>query len=91
MSQQKLIFEEGATVPDPLAPKTYWLVSSNDSIFRLADCLSENRRVYWQASFSPKVGDIVFIREGNKEIYNLHHNLVQHTRKTVFHWYLVVL
>ena len=41
--------------------KTYWLVSSNDSIFKLADCLLENKRVDWQASFSPKVGDIVFI------------------------------
>lgn len=40
---------------------TYWLISSNDSIFRLADCLSENRRVDWQGSFSPKVGDLVFI------------------------------
>lgn len=42
-------------------PIAYWLISSNDSIFRLADCLKENGFVDWQPSFSPKVGDVVFI------------------------------
>ena len=42
-------------------PITYWLISSNDSIFRLADCLKENEHVDWQPNFSPKVGDVVFI------------------------------
>lgn len=40
---------------------TYWLISSNDNIFRIEDCLNENQYVDWQASFSPKIGDIVFI------------------------------
>ena len=40
---------------------TYWLISSNDSIFRLEDCLNESQYVDWQSSFSPKVGDVVFI------------------------------
>ena len=40
---------------------TYWLISSNDSIFRLEDCLNESQYVNWQSSFSPKVGDVVFI------------------------------
>ena len=40
---------------------TYWLVSSNDNIFRVADCLKENQCVDWQSSFKPKKGDIVFI------------------------------
>ena len=40
---------------------TYWLISSNDSIFRLEDCLNESQYVDWQSSFSPKVGDAVFI------------------------------
>ncbi|MBQ9672760.1 MAG: EVE domain-containing protein [Prevotella sp.] len=41
--------------------KTYWLISSNDDVFRLEDCLAENKSVDWQGSFSPKKGDIVFI------------------------------
>lgn len=40
---------------------TYWLISSNDRIFRLADCLKENKYVDWRGSFSPRVGDVVFI------------------------------
>ena len=40
---------------------TYWRISSNDSVFRLEDCLNENKSVDWRQSFSPKVGDIVFI------------------------------
>ena len=40
---------------------TYWLISSNDSIFRLEDCLNGSQYVDWQSSFSPKVGDVVFI------------------------------
>ncbi len=40
---------------------TYWLVSSNDNIFRVADCLKEKGFVEWQSSFKPKKGDIVFI------------------------------
>ncbi len=42
-------------------PITYWLISSNDSIFRLADCLKENNYVDWWGSFLPRVGDVVFI------------------------------
>ena len=41
--------------------KQYWLISSNDSIFKLEECLNETNLVDWQGSFSPKVGDIVFI------------------------------
>lgn len=41
--------------------KTYWLISSNDQIFRIEDCLSVKNIVDWQGSFSPKRGDIVFI------------------------------
>ena len=41
--------------------KTNWLISSKDDIFRLDDCLIEKRIVDWQASFSPNVGDIVYI------------------------------
>ena len=41
--------------------KTYWLISSNDEIFRIEECLAENKFVDWQGSFSPKKGDIVFI------------------------------
>lgn len=41
--------------------KTYWLISSNDEIFRIEDCLAEKNSVDWQGSFSPKKGDIVFI------------------------------
>lgn len=41
--------------------RTYWLISSNDSIFRLEDCLAENNLIDWQGSFSPKIGDIVFV------------------------------
>lgn len=41
--------------------KNYWLISSNDSIFNLEECLSENNYVDWQGSFAPKLGDIVFI------------------------------
>lgn len=41
--------------------KTYWLISSNDNIFRLEEYLAENESVDWQGSFSPKRGDIVFI------------------------------
>lgn len=40
---------------------TYWLISSNDNIFRLEDYLADNKYVDWQASFSPKKGDVVFI------------------------------
>ena len=40
---------------------TYWLISSNDSIFRVADCIKEKGFVEWQSSFKPKKGDIVFI------------------------------
>ena len=41
--------------------RTYWLISSNDDIFRLEDCLADNQLVDWQGSFSPKKGDVVFI------------------------------
>ena len=41
--------------------KAYWLISSNDDIFRIEDCLAENKSVDWQGSFSPKEGDVVFI------------------------------
>lgn len=41
--------------------RTYWLISSNDEIFRIEDCLAENNTVDWQGSFSPQKGDIVFI------------------------------
>lgn len=40
---------------------SYWLISSNDEIFNLEECLKESNLVDWQPSFSPKVGDIVFI------------------------------
>ena len=40
---------------------TYWLISSNDNIFRLEDYLADNKHIDWQGSFSPKKGDIVFI------------------------------
>ena len=41
--------------------RTYWLISSNDNIFRLEDFLTDNQSVDWQGSFSPKKGDVVFI------------------------------
>lgn len=41
--------------------REYWLISSNDNIFRLDECLSENSEVDWHGSFNPKIGDIVFI------------------------------
>ena len=41
--------------------RTYWLISSNDDIFRLEECLADNQSVDWQGSFSPKKGDVVFI------------------------------
>lgn len=41
--------------------RTFWLISSNDDIFRLEDCLADNQSVDWQGSFSPKNGDVVFI------------------------------
>lgn len=39
----------------------YWLISSNDRIFSIADCLKDCKEVDWRGSFSPSVGDIVFI------------------------------
>lgn len=42
-------------------PTSHWLISSNDSIFRLEDWLKEHECVDWRASFSPKVGDVVFL------------------------------
>ena len=39
----------------------YWLIASNDYIFKLKECLSENSEVDWQGSFNPKIGDIVFV------------------------------
>ena len=45
--------------------KAFWLISSNDNIFRLEDCLADNDQVDWQSSFSPKRGDIVFIYRTN--------------------------
>ncbi len=41
--------------------KKFWLISSNDNIFRLEDCLRETNIVDWQGSFFPEIGDIVFI------------------------------
>ena len=41
--------------------RTYWLISSNDNIFRLEDFLTDNQSVDWQGSFSPQKGDVVFI------------------------------
>ena len=41
--------------------RTYWLISCNDHIFNIDDCLNENTTVDWHASFFPKIGDIVFI------------------------------
>lgn len=41
--------------------RTNWLISSNDDIFDLATCLRENEFVDWQSSFSPNIGDIVYI------------------------------
>lgn len=43
------------------ATNTYWLISSNDDIFRLEECLADNQSVDWQGSFSPQKGDVVFI------------------------------
>ena len=40
---------------------TNWLISSNDEVFDLVSCLSENQFVDWQPSFSPNIGDIVYI------------------------------
>ena len=40
---------------------TYWIISSNDSVFRIADCLKDNQYVDWQPNIMPKKGDIVFI------------------------------
>ena len=40
---------------------TYWLISSNDDIFLLDECLKDNKIVDWQTSFHPNIGDIVFI------------------------------
>jgi len=39
----------------------YWLISSNDDIFLLDECLKDNKIVDWQTSFHPNIGDIVFI------------------------------
>lgn len=44
---------------------TYWLVPSNDRIFRIVDCFREWHFVEWQSNFSPKQGDIVFIYRTN--------------------------
>ena len=41
--------------------RTYWLISSNDDIFRLEECLADNQSVDWQGSFSPQKRDVVFI------------------------------
>ncbi len=41
--------------------KKFWLISSNDNIFRIEDCLRETNMVDWQGSFSPEIGDVVFI------------------------------
>lgn len=41
--------------------RTNWLISSNDEVFDLASCLNENQFVDWQPSFSPNIGDIVYI------------------------------
>ena len=41
--------------------KVYWLISSNDNIFKLEECLSDNSEVDWHGNFHPKIGDIVFI------------------------------
>ena len=43
------------------ATNTYWLISSNDNIFKLEEYLAHNNYIDWQGSFSPKIGDIVFI------------------------------
>lgn len=40
---------------------SYWLISSNDKIFRLEDYLNDEEYVDWHDSFLPQVGDIVFI------------------------------
>ena len=47
--------------PDKEHKKVYWLISSNDKIFKLEECLSENSEIDWHGSFNPKIGDIVFI------------------------------
>ena len=41
--------------------RTYWLIPSNTSIFRLDDCLAKSDYVDWRHSFSPQIGDVVFI------------------------------
>lgn len=40
---------------------TYWIISSNDRVFRIADCLKDNQYVDWQPNITPKKGDVVFI------------------------------
>ena len=39
----------------------YWILSSNDNMFNIVDCLKDNKSVDWQSSFNPKKGDVVFI------------------------------
>jgi 5-methylcytosine-specific restriction protein A len=41
--------------------RTNWLISSNDEVFDLVSCLNENQFVDWQPSFSPSIGDIVYV------------------------------
>lgn len=41
--------------------RTNWLISSNDEIFDLVSCLNDNQFVDWQSSFSPNIGDVVYI------------------------------
>lgn len=60
-SLKGLIEELESPLDDGQRDKNYWLISSNDSIFRLEDCLADNNFVDWQGCFSPKIGDLVFI------------------------------
>ena len=40
---------------------TYWLISSNDNIYNVANHIKEHLSMDWQQDFSTKPGDIVFI------------------------------
>ncbi len=47
--------------PEKEQKTVYWLLASNDKIFKLEECLSETSEVDWHGNCNPKIGDIVFI------------------------------
>lgn len=46
----------------------YWIVPSNDNVFRIADAIKANNGIVdWRQSNNFAVGDIVFIYKGKPE------------------------